>query len=344
MAKERDFVFDSFRGLLIWSMVFFHFLRVGGQFQQQGLSGVLYLCICIYIMEGFFFISGYFSKRPERCRETAFETFMLPYIVFIVLSFLFRDWYFGNARLDFFTPPFALWFLLVAFAYRFFLKDLLRIKHLFVLSIILFLIAGQFDFLGRYLALGRAVSYLPFFLLGYYCTKEHIAKARSLKHWQTALLGVVLVGITCILIFVVKIPVGWYMLRDPGMTYGVLWWQDILMRMVLPFISIGWIVLLLNLSPAKKTYLSYLGMNTMTIYVLHIFIRYILKANGVTLPNQPLYAGAMFAFSAVCVVVLSTPPIVKVYDKIFDALFAGYVKLKRLIFIYPEDKKEEKKN
>ncbi|MDD4389943.1 MAG: acyltransferase family protein [Eubacteriales bacterium] len=344
MAKERDFVFDSFRGWLIWSMVFFHFVRVGGQFHQQAFSGVVYLCVCIYIMEGFFFISGYFSKRPDRCRETAFKTFMLPYIVFIVVSFLFRDWYFGNARLDFLTPPFALWFLFVAFFYRFFLKDLLRIKHLFYLSIVLYLIAGQFDFLGRYMALGRAVSYLPFFLLGYYCTKEHIDKARSLKYWQTALLGAVLVGISCILIFVVKIPVGWYMLRDPGITYGLLWWQDILMRAVLPCIPIGWIVFLLNISPSKQTYLSYLGMNTMTIYVLHIFIRYILKANGVPISNQGLYVGAMFVLSVICVVVLSASPVVKVYDKIFDKLFEWYSKFKHLIFIYPEDEREDKKN
>lgn len=325
-------------------MVFFHFLRIGGQFHQQSLSGVLYLCVCIYIMEGFFFISGYFSKKPDRCRETAFQTFLLPYIVFIILSYLFRDWYFGNARLDFFTPPFALWFLFVAFFYRYFLKDLLRIKHLFAISVFLFLIAGQFDFLGRYLALGRAVSYLPFFLLGHYCQREHIEKARSLRHWQTALLGAALVGASCFLIFVVNVPVGWYMLRDSGITYGVLWWQDILLRMTAPFVSLGWIVFLLNISPAKKTYLSYIGRNTMSVYVLHIFLRYILKANGIPVTNQVLYALIVVVLSILVVVVLSSPPISKAYNKIFDLLFAAYVKLKRFIFIYPEDKGEDKKS
>lgn len=85
--------------------------------------------------------------------------------------------------------------------------DLIRIKHLFALSIILYLLAGQVTHFDSFLALGRTVSYFPFFLMGYYCTKEKL-ESSEVEALQTLLLLAVLISISCLLAFVAPIPVG----------------------------------------------------------------------------------------------------------------------------------------
>ena len=138
--KQRDYMFDTFRGILMLSIPMSHFtkmsgnlyseLYLGGGFPQATFGGFIYITINVFVMQAFMFLSGYFSKKPERARETAFKTFMWPYLVFTVIYFGVRYFFFGNAHLDFLSPPFALWFLFALFFYRFFLKDMVKLKWL----------------------------------------------------------------------------------------------------------------------------------------------------------------------------------------------------------------------
>ena len=76
--KQRDYMFDTFRGLLMWSIPLSHFTRVAGNFHQDSLSGVIYITINVFVMQAFVFLSGYFSKKPDRSKETSFHTFLWP--------------------------------------------------------------------------------------------------------------------------------------------------------------------------------------------------------------------------------------------------------------------------
>jgi len=162
---------------------------VGGDFSQASLSGIVYITINVFVMEAFVFLSGYFSKKPDRARETSYKTFLLPYLVWTFIYFLFRYAYFGKAHLNFLLPPFALWFLWSLFFYRFLLKDLIKIKYILPITLILYLLVGQIYFFNDFMALGRTISYLPFFMLGYYCNADHIQQIQNLKKYQTGLLG-----------------------------------------------------------------------------------------------------------------------------------------------------------
>ena len=64
--KQRDYMFDTFRGLLMWSIPISHFTRVAGHFSQGSLSGIIYITINVFVMQAFVFLSGYFSKKPDR--------------------------------------------------------------------------------------------------------------------------------------------------------------------------------------------------------------------------------------------------------------------------------------
>lgn len=335
---ERNYMFDTFRGVLIASIPVSHFTRVAGEFSQGSLGGIVYITINVFVMQAFMFLSGYFSKKPDRARETAFKTFMLPYLVFTLIFYFFRYFYFGAAHLNFLMPPFALWFLFSVFFYRFFLKDLIRIKHLVPLCILLYLAAGQIPVFNEFLALGRTVSYFPFFMLGYYCSKERLESLQRLKTWQSVILGIVLIGISCGLAFEAVVPVGFYLLKTTAAGVGVAWWLDIIMRALIFVLACAWIILMINILPTRKNYLTYVGINTMPIYIFHLFIRYVIKANGLPSVNWGIYYLCIFGIAALCVVVLSSPPVAKAYDKAFDQLDGIYLRIKHLLFYYPNEK------
>ena len=49
--KQRDYMFDTFRGLLMWSIPISHFTRVAGHFSQASLGGVVYITINVFVMQ-----------------------------------------------------------------------------------------------------------------------------------------------------------------------------------------------------------------------------------------------------------------------------------------------------
>lgn len=289
--KQRDYMFDTFRGLLMLSIPMSHFtkmsgnlyssLYLGGGFPQDSLGGFVYITINVFVMQAFMFLSGYFSKKPERARETAFGTFMWPYLVFTVFYFCIRYCFFGNAHLKILTPPFALWFLFALFFYRFFLKDMVKYQWLLPTSILLFLLAGQVAEWDDFMCLGRAVSYFPFFLLGYYCSKERLAWLQQLRKKPVVLViwGIVLVAIS-VLLCKYGPNVGWYLLRESVHSFRMEWWQDTLGRMGIFLLASAWIVFMINVLPSKPNFISFVGVNTMPVYVFHLTLRYVIQFYG----------------------------------------------------------------
>lgn len=305
--KQRDYMFDTFRGLLILSIPMSHFTKMagnayasmylGGGFPKETLLGFVYITINVFVMQAFMFLSGYFSKKPDRAQETAFSTFMWPYLVFTVLYYFIRMFFMGNANLKLLSPPFALWFLFVLFFYRFFLKYMVKYKWLLPVSLILYLLAGQIVEFENFMSLGRALSYFPFFLLGYYCSKERLAWFQQLrkKPIVLGLLAAVLVGISFALMHC-KIRPSWYLLKQSVDGFSnMMWYEDTLMRILVFFVACGWIILMINIIPSKKGFLSYVGMNTMPVYVFHLTLRYVIEYYGIYVALISCFVVAWFA-------------------------------------------------
>ena len=325
-VKTRDYMFDTFRGLLMWSIPISHFTRVAGHFSQGSLGGIVYITINVFVMQAFVFLSGYFSKKPDRARQTSFHTFMWPYLICIPFFYCVRHLIYGNANWNLDVPPFALWYLFALFFYRFFLKDYIKIPYVMEISLLIFLFAGQIPFFSDEYALGRMVSYFPFFLLGYYCDGETLKKLRSLKKAHCWILGSLLLSASCILAFAVKqLPVGFYLLKEPAVNLGIPWYWDILGRVIVFFLACGWILLMINILPNKKNFVAYVGMNTMPVYILHLIVRYLVKENGITfgiLPdNWVVYYLMIFGLASLCVVVFTSKPVIWGYDFVVEGTY-----------------------
>ena len=317
-------MFDAFRGLLMWSIPLSHFTRVAGHFHQNSLSGVIYITINVFVMQAFVFLSGFFSKKPDRSKETSFHTFMWPYLLGIPFFYMVRTLIFGHANWNLDRPPFALWYLWALFFYRYFTKEWMKIPYILELSIVLYLLAGQIPFLTDTLGLGRVVSYFPFFVMAFYCTSDQIKKLRCLKKWHCLLLGAVLLGISCFLAFCVpQLPVGFYLLKTTAAELGIPWYWDIFGRLMVLFLAWGWIILMVNILPNKKNYLAYVGMNTMPIYILHLIVRYLIKVHGigfgvVPTDNPLVYYLLIIGLASLCAVVFSSKPVAAVYDFVVE--------------------------
>ena len=322
--KQRDYMFDTFRGLLMWSIPLSHFTRVAGNFHQDSLSGVIYITINVFVMQAFVFLSGYFSKKPDRSKQTSFHTFMWPYLLGIPFFYLVRMLIFGHANWNLDQPPFALWYLWALFFYRYFTKEWMKIPYILELSIVLYLFAGQIPFLTGVLGLGRMVSYFPFFVMAVYCTGDQLKKLQCLKKWHCWLLGAVLLGISCVLAFCVpQLPVGFYLLKTTAANLGIPWYWDIFGRLMVLFLAWGWIILMVNILPSKKNYLAYVGMNTMPIYILHLIVRYLIKVHGigfgvVQTDNPVVYYLLIIGLASLCAVVFSSKPVAAVYDFVVE--------------------------
>lgn len=339
-------MFDTFRGLLMWSIPISHFTRVAGGFHQASLSGVIYITINVFVMQAFVFLSGYFSKKPDRSKETSFHTFMWPYLLGIPFFYFVRLFILGGAHLHFDQPPFALWYLWALFFYRYFTKEWMKIPYILELSIVLYLFAGQIPFLDETFALGRMVSYFPFFVMAVYCTGEQLKKLQCLKKRHCVLLAAVLLGASCILAFCVpQLPVGFYLLKTTAAELGIPWYWDIFGRVLILFLAWGWIILMVNILPSKNNYLAYVGMNTMPIYILHLIVRYLVKVHGIGFgiidtSNPVIYYLMIIGLASLCSVVFSSKPVVAAYNfvvegawKIFLWLLARIVDLLALIHI-----------
>ncbi len=328
-TNQRDYIFDTLRGLCMWSIPISHFTRMAGHFTHDSLSGFIYITINVFVMQAFMFLSGYFSKKPDKSRDISFKTFLWPYILSIFFFYGIRLWLWGKATLYFDRPPFAMWFMLALFLYKFFQKDYIKIPHFFTITFLLYLFAGCIPFFTEDYSLGRIVSYFPFFFMGYYCNKEHIKKIKCLKTWQNIILGIFLVATSYYLAYgLTDIPVEWYLLRRPGAEIGVPWYTDVLMRLVLVVLGILWIIWMFNILPDKDNYLAYVGRNTMPVYIFHLVVRQWIKKHTITMGLFALPAKGTFAyyalvlgFASLCVIIFSSKPVAKIYDFIVDGLY-----------------------
>ena len=313
----------------MWSIPISHFTRMAGHFSHDSLSGIVYITINVFVMQAFMFLSGYFSKKPDRSREIAFKVFLWPYILSIFFFYGIRHLLWGSATLYFDRPPFAMWFMFALFLYKLFQKNYVKIPHFFGITFVLYLVAGCLPFLTEFMSLGRIVSYFPFFFLGYYCNSEHIAKIKCLQKWQCWVLGIALTAISVYLAFgLVDIPVEWYLLRRPGAEIGVVWYVDILMRLLLFLLGCAWSILMFNILPGKDNYLAYVGRNTMPVYIFHLVVRQWIKKHGITMglfalpeADSVLYYVLIFGLASLCVVVFSSKPVSRFYDFVVDGLY-----------------------
>ncbi|MCQ2547803.1 MAG: hypothetical protein MJ145_02220 [Clostridia bacterium] len=285
VCKERNYVYDAMRGFLMLAIVVKHLAVASGHCAHGTAEGTFAVLLEMMSLQGFFFLSGLFSKNVEKSRATAVKSLLWPYVMsfafFWLINFALNGfgetamWKIGSA-------PFGMWFLIVLFAYRFFLKDLIKVDHIFGISIVLLLVSGLFEWTSvDFWSFSRMITYLWSFLLGYFMSTEQVSKLRCLKWWQSVILGVFLVASSHLINIYCSTALNKvFQVKASYASLGVSWYEGMLFRLIGMVLSIGWIILFLNVFGKKKGFLAWLGANTMPMYLFHLLVRVLIVRYG----------------------------------------------------------------
>jgi fucose 4-O-acetylase-like acetyltransferase len=315
-AYERDYLFDNMRAVLIILIVWGHVLT--SMISHSNSIRIIYYFIFFFHMPAMTFISGYFSKNLEKIRNNAIAKLFIPYLVLNVMNYLFKmcimreDFYQFRA----FRPYWGLWYLFCLFVWKFFLKDIVRFRNILLFSFCFAIISGFSKEFSEYMALGRIVCFLPFFLLGYYCTKEHVEKIRRIPK-MISLAVIAADGLLSVFLVKFKITKSTpFLLREP---YPIEHSKKyMLLRLIIYVMAVAMTIAVINLMSSRKSFLSKIGANTMTVYIFHLFVIPILEKYHILEDNHRLYFVYSIAVTVLIVFLFSRQIVKKAYDSIMD--------------------------
>lgn len=279
----RDNYFDNLRGFLILCVI------IGNSLEYANPTDVnphfFILCLYMFHMPLFTFISGYFSKKSTRTTQAKVINIVKIYISAEIFYLLFeliilkRD-----VTIDLLRPKWTLWYLL-ALIFWYIISDYLHnYKKAFIISILLSLIIGFDTTFGTYASSSRIVFFLPFFIAGLLFEKDTFIE--KFKKYKSLIIISVLVilGILYVIRDFTSVDLLFEYSNYTFFTSEP--WYHFFIRI---FHYIGGFLIstyILLIFPSKKTSLSWIGKNSLILYVSHAAVIYLLNLTPILRYNN----------------------------------------------------------
>ncbi len=279
--RARWFRADNIRYILLFNVIAEHMLTQT-DITYNWLVTVIVCWSRMITMPGFCFISGYFSKKGDKCYQSAIFDFLIPYIIFNSLFVLC----YGSSAPNIFTPTFAYWYLMCMFAWKLVTKALQQIKYVLPLSFLVALLVGGLDDVGHFLSLSRTIGFLPFYIIGMKMSREDVQKIEDLPKLPVFLVTMAVMGVWGWLnvkgVFHIDFYYYWMpyngssdplcMFHDYGMLKGLI------LRALGYVISLIQIIFLFVFVPNKSLpVMRDGGTRTMVPYLLHTYVIMFMK-------------------------------------------------------------------
>lgn len=311
METNRDYLFDNIKGVLIFLVVFGHSIQ--RYTNQAQMLNLIYSFIYIFHMPLFFFISGFFYKNIEKSRDKAFNTLILPYIVFNTIYGLCIC-FIRNETFKLTIPYNEYWFLLSLFSMKIILPYLINIRYILIISFLVAFVAGFFKDIGLQLSISRTLSFMPFFVFGYYSQRDTIYFIRDKKY--------------LLIITFLFICMALYVISNDSISRFCNFFQDSpydhklygpVLRIFQDVCAISIFLGFFILMPKQKVrLLSYMGRNVMIIYALHVLIIGIIRLIIPTWNMSWLHNSIVLLSPLVIVLLLCHPFVVRSYDGLMN--------------------------
>lgn len=255
--KKRSFLWDNAKGLLIFLVVFGHFLS-----GNTNHSGALLVLTVIYSfhMPAFAFISGFFTRE-----KYDFRKLLTAYVIFNGLFLFYRLYEDGSFTLI--QPYYVCWYLIALIVWRFLTPRIAKFRFTLPVLLLVSLLCGFSSEITNNFALARILSFWPFFMSGYLLQKKDISKLR--KKYSP------LFGQAFGLFFLVSIIQGSTQFHITSADYTMMPYPEpasVFLRMIL-FACAGFAILsiLFSMPDSKILFISSWGRNSMSIFLLHRF-------------------------------------------------------------------------
>lgn len=281
--KTRDNYFDNLRGFLILCVI------IGNSLEYVNPTAVnphfFILCLYMFHMPLFTFISGYFCKKSTRTTQAKVINIVKIYIFAEIFYLLFeliilkRD-----VTIDLLRPKWTLWYLF-ALIFWYIISDYLHnYKKAFIISILLSLIIGFDTTFGTYASSSRIVFFLPFFIGGLLFEKDaFIEKFKKYKS-LISISVLVILGILYVIRDFTSVDLLFEYTNYTFFTSEP--WYHFFIRI---FHYIGGFLIctyMLLIFPSKKTSLSWIGKNSLILYVSHAAVIYLLTLTPILRYNN----------------------------------------------------------
>ena len=330
--ENRNYLFDNFKGILIFLVVFGHFIENFQYIWNSGYTRVAWQFIYLFHMPGFAFVSGHFSKKNDhRIFEKVLAKQIIPLVTFqfayeIFNKILFHS--FTGATFSL-TPYWTLWYLLSLAFWRIFFQMLYRIRFIFIISVILALGVGTVTSIGYPLSISRTLVLFPFFLAGnYFKEKEIIEKLKNSKiRFVCFFMSAIILSVAFVYVWKMRFPNGLYLNSYSYKSCDFSWKKGGFYRLVNLTLAFLCIISLLLLTPTKRMLVSEIGRNSMIPYIAHGFLLRLFSIHKFELYKN-LYFTFIggFIFSFLVVYLFGKDKISSVYDKIMTKIVKIVVK------------------
>ena len=320
--KTRDSFFDNAKFILIFLVVFGHIISPYRANDEWLVS--IYHFIFIFHMPAFILLAGHFSTNFHKkgYYVKIITRLLVPYLILQTIYTLFYSQLYADSSmtLEYFTPRWAMWFLLSMIAWKLMLPlfGKLQARYSIPLAILLGVVIGFVDIPERFLSLDRTFYFFPFFLIGYYLTRTDLfekLKNGAYRGYATAFLVVLFAAIYVWLggIDGASILYGTY-------TFSSL--TDLLIRIGIYAGSMLVTIAFFALVPKEKYIFTGIGRRSFYVYILHGFIiKWFFETSFGQAVNSPAGYMLLLVLSILVTVITGNKYVVKAIQTPF-----GYLK------------------
>lgn len=329
----REAYFDNAKLVLIFLVVFGHMIQ---PFTDLAGINTLYKTIYTFSMPAFIFTAGFFAKGSGNINYilNLAKKFLLPYIIF---QLIYSGYYFligkSGWQTSLIEPHWSLWFLLSLFSWHLLLCLYKKLPpYLGIsLSVLVGIMVGYIGDIGHTLSLSRTFVFFPFFLAGFWLTKEQVMQV---KRKTIQLIAIWIIVVVAIAIHIAPdFNSGWLLASK---SYDVLGATDYggFARLLVYITSSLMTISVLALIPQKRYRFTYLGERTLYVYLLHGFFIQFFREHDWFSVTGVLDVLALVIISAAIVYILSSKPILGIWQPFIE----GRMTILKKLFERQEDK------
>ncbi|MBE6153698.1 MAG: DUF418 domain-containing protein [Firmicutes bacterium] len=272
MTLKRDYLIDNIKGIMIFLVVLAHL------FEFNITPKISFLLIIIYSfhMPVFVYYSGYLARYNA---SKIIKGILFPYLGIQIFSWLVYNsfGFFTDFRLI--TAYTSLWYMISLFFWYISIPFVENVKHPKILILLLFLfglIIGYDATAGTILSASRTIVFVPIFYLGYFSRKYNWFNFKKNSRLFKLILPILICAII-IMFYCLRnaINVEWFY---GYANYSLLEYNP-LIRFLIYLISVIWILFFKLFVPNKKTFISKVGKNSLSVYLLHYITIFLIVNN-----------------------------------------------------------------